>query len=81
MLAILVQCEKIINPNNSTDQPVASLVLEPSPANGFRKRLQKACLDTAHKLGLEFKWKIAIAPGVGHSNANMAPFAEKVLFK
>ncbi len=40
-----------------------------------------ACRAAAEALGMEPRWKLAVAPGVAHSNANMAPFAEKALFE
>lgn len=38
------------------------------------------CRSTAQRLSMTLKWDLKIAPGVGHSNAGMAAFAEKVLF-
>lgn len=34
----------------------------------------------AASLGVSFNWRIATAPGVAHSNADIAPFAAKALF-
>ena len=39
------------------------------------------CGAAARRLGLKLNWKLAIAPGVAHSNSRMAAFAERALFK
>jgi microcystin degradation protein MlrC len=38
------------------------------------------CKAAAQNLNLSLNWDLRIAPGVGHSNARMAVFAEKALF-
>jgi poly(3-hydroxybutyrate) depolymerase len=40
----------------------------------------KLASEQAVRLGVPFGWKIATAPGVGHSNTNMAAFAADQLF-
>jgi hypothetical protein len=39
-----------------------------------------AAREQAERLKTPFNWKLVLAPGVAHSDKNMAPFAEKVLF-
>ena len=40
----------------------------------------KVASEQAVRLGVPFGWKIATAPGVGHSNTDMAAFAAAQLF-
>ena len=40
----------------------------------------KAAKATATEIGAQFRWELKKAPGVGHSNRQMAPWAADVLF-
>ncbi len=39
------------------------------------------CRAEAAKLGVPFNWRLATAPGIGHYNPGMAPFAAKIFFE
>ncbi len=70
-----------------TDTESPSLRKTPEAMAQGRHRFERGnnfyakCRDTAGELRTKFNWKLAVAPGVAHSNTDMAPLAEKILFK
>jgi poly(3-hydroxybutyrate) depolymerase len=40
----------------------------------------ECCRAEAERIGADFAWHLATAPGIGHSNPGMAPFAARLFF-
>jgi hypothetical protein len=70
-----------------TDTESASLRRTPEAMAQGRHRFERGnnfyeeCREAAAAQGVKFNWRLAVAPGIAHSNTGMAVFAEKVLFE
>lgn len=68
------------DPNHSSLRRTPQAMLQGSHRFERGHTFYKACKETAAALGVPFNWKLKIAPGIAHSNRDMAPFAAEVLF-